>query len=474
MVNMQALNQAIEARRQRLIDDLTALAAIPSVKNAPSPGAPFGAENARCLQAALNMATRDGLTARDFDGYAGDATTPEGGDEVLGILCHLDVVPTGDDALWSTPPFTPTIKDGVMYGRGVSDDKGPTVAAMIALDTVRASGLTFKRKVRLIFGSDEESGWGCMDYYLPRAGMPTLGFAPDAAFPLIFAEKGVLRVKVTGAWHQPELLSLTGGERANVVPDSATARIGGAAAGQALMGAWQYKGARGGAVMAQEDGPDAVSVQARGIGSHAAMPDGGDNAASTLCGYLAPLLPGASQALSLLAAVGTWPSDGSGLGIACKDEPSGPLTCNLGVLRADANGFEATLDIRYPVTCPRADILKGVCDGFAPISARCEELGGYEALHIAKDSPLVQTLLGAYCDVTGISHEQAQPLAMGGATYARAMPNCVAYGAQFPHDFAPDAVKGGAHQADEAMAIDGLMKAAQVYALAIARLACED
>src|SRR5690606_19096506 len=145
------------------------------------------------------------------------------GEEILGILCHLDVVPAGDG--WKYPPFSVTIEDGKIYARGALDDKGPTLAAYYALKLLVDMGVDFKKKVRIILGTDEESGWRGLQYYLTKEKMPDLGFAPDANFPLIFGEKGIMNGMFTGRCEDNGLYQLNFGERTNVVPDKAEAIV---------------------------------------------------------------------------------------------------------------------------------------------------------------------------------------------------------------------------------------------------------
>ena len=120
------------------------------------------------------------------------------GDELLAVLCHLDVVPAGDLEDWQTPPFEATLKDGWLIGRGVQDDKGPSLAALYAVKSLLDQGLVFTKRIRFIFGTDEETLWRCMNRYNQIEEKADLGFAPDSSFPLTYAEKGLLQVKLHG------------------------------------------------------------------------------------------------------------------------------------------------------------------------------------------------------------------------------------------------------------------------------------
>ena len=156
------LDALIEARRDEFLKDLGRWLSVPSVQGAAEEGAPFGRENRRMLDLALEDARGYGFDTRMFDGYAGDISMGNG-EKTLGILCHLDVVPGGDG--WTVEPFALTQKDGNLIGRGVLDDKGPALAALYAMRCVRDAGVELKDTVRLILGCDEETGMTDMAYY---------------------------------------------------------------------------------------------------------------------------------------------------------------------------------------------------------------------------------------------------------------------------------------------------------------------
>ena len=184
------LDALIEARRDEFLKDLGRWLSIPSVKGAAEEGAPFGRENRRMLDLALEDARGYGFDTRMFDGYAGDISMGNG-EKTLGILCHLDVVPAGDG--WTVEPFALTQKDGNLIGRGVLDDKGPALAALYAMRCVRDAGVELKDTVRLILGCDEETGMTDMAYYNAHTASPDYGFSPDAEYPVINIEKGGLQ-----------------------------------------------------------------------------------------------------------------------------------------------------------------------------------------------------------------------------------------------------------------------------------------
>ncbi|MEG0767130.1 MAG: Sapep family Mn(2+)-dependent dipeptidase [Clostridia bacterium] len=192
----QRLDEIVTALAPEALSTLRAWIQIPSVKEAPLSGAPFGAPVRAMLDRALEDAQALGFQTRNFDGYIGDVEMGAG-ERVMGILAHLDVVPAGDG--WQTPPFGAVVENGKVYGRGTSDDKGPAVAALYAMKAVLQAGLTPKARVRLLLGCDEESGWQDIAYYKQQERMPDFGFSPDASYPVINTEKGIVRLSLDGA-----------------------------------------------------------------------------------------------------------------------------------------------------------------------------------------------------------------------------------------------------------------------------------
>lgn len=454
---MENKNAIIDSLREEMTQTLVRWIQVPSVKAAPSEGAPFGPEVRRALDIALEDAKQMGFETRNFDGYAGDVRMGPLGVEPLAILAHLDVVPAGDG--WKTDPFGAVIDGDRMYGRGTSDDKGPAVAALYAMYALKKAGVPLKREVRLILGCDEESGWDCMNYYTAHCDVPKMGFSPDASYPVINTEKGLLHLSLRGAYAGDGLKvkEINVGERCNVVPGMATALVEGD-------GAFCEKANRLAAEMKlnieatpQADGT--ALLTSTGVTGHAAYPEAATNALGQLLVLLQAL--GATGALKTVAEKVGREYDGLSLGIRCKDETSGPLTCNLGILRYnEADGLYATLDIRYPILCDHKALLSCIRAALGKeISVTVDEQK--DPHHVAPNSPLVVALLDAYHEVTGRPREC---VATGGGTYARVLEEGVAFGSLFPDD------EELAHQANEYLSLDGLMLNLHIFVRAIEKL----
>lgn len=450
------LNAIIESMHDEMIDTLQKWIRVPSVKGEAAPGAPFGKEVRSMLDMALADCEQMGFKTQNFDGYIAHADLGEGSDEdALAILAHLDVVPEGDG--WKYPPYGAVIENGRMYGRGTSDDKGPAVAALYAMKAVKDAGIPLRRKVRLILGCDEESGWEDIAHYNKVATMPRMGFSPDASYPIINIEKGICRLELHGVLSNEglQVIAFNNGERPNVIPGRTSALVAGDAATVAQAEAAAKKLDIPAEVQLTDKG---VSITVTGISGHAAYPETARNANGEMLLLLREL--GVQGDLCLLADKIGLDYKGEGLEISVSDGISGYLTCNLGIIRADEGGVYATLDIRYPVMTNPDMIIKNVSSSLPGM--RVDAMEVKEPHHVPAGSELVQNLLDAYHEVTGY---ERKCLYTGGGTYARSLQEGVAFGASFPQD------EDLAHQANEYADIEGLYKNIKIFALAIVKLA---
>ena len=450
------LNAIIESMHDEMIDTLQKWIRVPSVKGEAAPGAPFGKEVRSMLDMALADCEQMGFKTQNFDGYIAHADLGEGSDEdALAILAHLDVVPEGDG--WKYPPYGAVIENGRMYGRGTSDDKGPAVAALYAMKAVKDAGIPLRRKVRLILGCDEESGWEDIAHYNKVATMPRMGFSPDASYPIINIEKGICRLELHGVLSNEglQVIAFNNGERPNVIPGRASALVVGDAATVAQAEAAAKKLDIPAEVQLTDKG---VSITVTGISGHAAYPETARNANGEMLLLLREL--GVQGDLCLLADKIGLDYRGEGLEISVSDGISGYLTCNLGIIRAGEGGVYATLDIRYPVMTNPDMIIKNVSASLPGM--RVDAMEVKEPHHVPAGSELVQNLLDAYHEVTGY---ERKCLYTGGGTYARSLQEGVAFGASFPQD------EDLAHQANEYADIEGLYKNIKIFALAIVKLA---
>ncbi len=452
--------------RARLIAAISRLVAVKSVKGEAAPEAPFGPGPRAALDEALKLCGELGFRTRDYDHYVGLADMNDR-DTQLHILAHLDVV--GEGSGWDTDPYTCVEKDGILYGRGVSDDKGPLCAALFAMKAVRDLELPVSKNARLILGTDEESGSEDIGYYYAREPYAPQSFSPDADFPLINIEKGQFRPKFGASWPavmvEPRVSLLNGGFRFNVVPPEAGAEVLG------LRGADITPLCAGverqcGAVFSVTDMVGGARIRCVGKNAHAASPDDGINAIQALLTLLAALpLAECASTKAIRSMVKLFPlgdTRGKALGIAQGDE-SGELTLNLALMTLSETGFSAQFDSRVPV-CATAENCVRVCEkALAAAGFTLTEGGEMVPAHVVPaDSPLVKTLLECYSAYTGV--QDPKPLAIGGGTYVHDIPGGVAFGCDFP-GFDPKM-----HAANEQAKVDNLLKSAKIFTLAIARL----
>ena len=452
----QRVYQLIDSYREAYVKTLQRWVRIPSVRSGAEDGAPFGREIRRMLDTAVADARGMGFDVRDFDGYACDVTLG-GAEEKIAVLGHLDVVPVGDG--WTKPPFDALIENGRIYGRGTNDDKGPALAALFAMKALKEAGVPLKKSIRLILGCDEEEGWEDMAYYGAREQIPDVGFSPDASFPLINTEKGMLglTLRAPAAKTGLKILETATGDRINVIPGECRALVEG---GAEIAGKVKAYAEKTGLPYAAEVTEKGVLITATGIPGHSAYPEGKRNAIGMMLLLLKEL--GAEGPVATLADAVGMESDGRSLGCACRDEVSEGLTCNMGILRLENGSWYGTLDMRCPVS---ADLEK-------LRDAAVSRLPGFETEtsimkaphHVPAESELVTKLLAAYEEETG---QEGRPMSTGGGTYAKVLKQGVAFGALFPDE------EDLAHQADEYEEIDRLMLAMKIYANAMIRLAAE-
>mgnify|MGYP001013860586 FL=1 len=431
------------------LESLKTIVSYPSVLNEGENGTPFGQSIQNVLEKMLEITRSLGFkTYIDPKGYYGYAEIGQG-EELLAVLCHLDVVPAGDLSDWETPPFEATIKDGWIHGRGVQDDKGPSLAALYAVKALMDAGVTFNKRIRFIYGTDEETLWRCMARYNELEETATLGFAPDSSFPLTYAEKGLLQVKLHGSGSQE--LAIEAGEAFNVVPAKAsyTGNLADSLEDELKKQSFEY-----------ERTADTVTVI--GVPKHSKDAAEGVNAIVRLAMGLNPLVQ--HSTIQFMAEAVGEDATGSSLFGEISDEPSGTLSFNVSGLSLDQDKSEIRIDMRIPVLADKNKLVQELSQIAEKYQLCYEEFDYLAPLYVLLDSELVSTLMAVYKEKT---NDDRPAVSSGGATFARTMPNCVAFGALFPGALQTE------HQANERTVIDDLYKAMDIYAETIYRLAGE-
>ena len=444
----EKMKNIIEANFEDFMSDLQRLVSIESVYAKDDSPYPFGEKIDMALREMLAIAEKMGFkTYYDPQGYYGYADYGSG-ETMIGVLGHLDVVPSGDVKHWDNPPFEVTVKDGRVYGRGVQDDKGPTLTAMYAFKAVVDSGIKTDKKVRFIFGTDEENLWRCINRYNELEQIPDYGFTPDANFPLIFAEKGLLQVDLTAK--AVSGITLSGGDAYNSVPSSITYSSDKAdelAAALDSLG-FEYK-------------KEAGSLTVTGHSAHAKDADKGINAISRL--LMAMDRAGMKTACSnFVTEFINEDALATKIFGECSDEMSGALKFNIGKISMDSEKEVLNIDMRIPVSVSKEFVMEKLTSAAAIHGFEISENDYLRSIYTPLDSPLVKSLMDAYQEVTG--DLKSEPISSGGATYARAIDNCVAFGAAFPHSEETE------HQPNEYATIEDLKTAMEVYSVAFQKL----
>lgn len=384
-------------KKQEFLEDLKTLIAIKSINGDCgniTADAPLGEGVNNAIEAFLSIGKRFGFKTKNLDGFCGYIEMGSG-EEMVGIIVHTDTVATGEG--WSYAPLECTVCEDGVYGRGVIDNKGPALLALYAMKAVSDLGIPLGKRVRLIIGGDEENGsWRCMARYKETEESPSIAFSPDADYPVVFGEKGLIRLKV---WGEEKNISpdftFDGGSVINIVPDEAHAYING------------------------------KELCAKGKAAHGSMPEKGENAILKLASEISAIAP--QSTFAKLCSLTTAES----LGIDISDEESGSLSINPSILHANAKECALSYDIRYPITANGNEVISSIMNAVSAKGLHGEIMFHENPLYVPKDSHLVRTLSSIYTQHTG---DGASPVAIGGGTYAKAFKNCVAFGAMLPDE----------------------------------------
>jgi len=428
--------------------------------------APYGEGVKKTLECALQISHQLGFRTTNLDGYAGFAEYGDG-EDYIAVLGHVDLVPEGDG--WLYPPYGGEIHDGKLYGRGAIDDKGPIMAALYGLKAIMDLRLPLTHRVRIIFGTNEETGCDDMKYYLTKEKLPLMGFTPDADYPIIHAEKGLtifdivkkLRINENSS---ERIVELKGGLRVNMVPDFCEAKLITNRPEKLKTLAVEFAVSKGYDIRTEIKDCHFI-IKSYGKAAHGSTPEQGKNAILQLFAFIESINMENCDILEFIKFcnknIGMNPY-GELFGCGLEDEPSGKLSFNTGIVELTGDKIVLSLNLRYPVTYTFEDMM-------IPFNKRLEGTGivveNFEndnPLYMPKDHPLIQKLQKVYTKQTG---EEARLLAIGGGTYAKSMDNIVAFGPLFPGQ--PEL----AHQTNEYIELKDLILNAKIYAHAIYELA---
>lgn len=456
----------IDAHKDEMIEDICELCRINSEKMPAEEDMPFGPGAAECLDAALDMAEGYEFEVTDHDGYVGTVDLNEM-PRHLDILAHLDVVPAGEG--WTeTDPFEPVVKNGLLFGRGTADDKGPAVAALYAMRAVRDLEIPLTKNCRLILGTDEECGSSDIKHYYSVEQEAPMTFSPDASYPVVNVEKGRLpghfTMEFAASEALPKIVNIQAGTKINVVPGKARATVQGLEIAELETAAKKVTEAIGITFTFEQKG-EVVEITAVGAGAHASLPQDGNNALTGLLTFLMELpLAACPQVEAVKKALSLMPHgdvNGKTLGVEMEDEVSGELTLAFTLLTVDADHLDAEFDTRVPVCGTEENVLKVLKTNLAAEGFTLHNETMTPPHHVSGDSEFVKTLLKAYETYSG---RKGECQSTGGGTYVHNLKNGVAFGACLPE------TDNRMHGADEFAVVDELVMSAKIFAQAIVDL----
>lgn len=451
-------DKLIENEKESIISQVSKLIEFPSVSEENLESVhPFGKNCSNVLEYILNLGNQLGFRTKNIDNYCGYIEFGEG-QELLGIVGHLDVVPAHLEDGWTTPPFSPSIRDGKIYGRGSIDDKGPVIASLYAMKVIK-DNVKVSKRVRLILGLNEEKSWKCINYYKKHEEWPTIGFSPDANFPAIYAEKGIMTLQLSHDFKIKnfDIIDVNCNNNAsNVVPkySSITLKSNSKIDSKYISNSNDLK-----ITILDEN---ILKIEAFGIASHAAHPELGKNAIKILLEFLLNNFEFESNYLKMLFDLGIFEiTSPHFLSQTPIEDESGILTSNVANLNYKENKLIIKINFRIPVNTTLSEI-ENKYKNIDIENLETIVLGKQNPLYVDKNSYLVKTLVDIFNKKTG---NNLEAIAIGGGTYARAFENMISYGVTMPGDL------DMCHQVDEFVEIEKLILASKIYATAIYELA---
>lgn len=458
----EKIESYFEKHKGDIIEDIAALVEIPSVKGEPMHGKPFGYYPFKALETALEMAGSYGLVTNNYDGYIGSIDFDDKTETALGIFAHLDVVAAGDG--WHTNPYSLHKDDEKIYGRGVSDDKGPAIAALYAMRAVKDLGFSLNKNVRLILGTDEECGSSDLEHYFKTQKAPKYSFTPDANFPVVNGEKGRFSKSFFSGYIEKNsgcvVSYIKGGIADNAVPDYCEALVLGADLAfvkqKALLASTKTR-----ADFAVEEAESGVKIICNSVSAHASLAHLGNNAITAMLFMLSTLelddCQGKSRVCSLHELFPHGDYKGSSFGVEMKDF-LGELTLSLNKLSFMHGRVEGFFDSRTPMKANEENCAKPIAARLAEHGFSIENTKMVLPHYVDSNSPFIKTLLKNYEKFTG---ENGECESMGGGTYVHGIDGAVAFGAIRKN------LNTNMHGANEFMYIEDIITAAKIYAAVI-------
>lgn len=452
----EQIKKWIADNRDWIIDEWIALAKIPSIKSEPEEGAPFGKECAKALSKAAELFREKGFDTKVYTD-SGYALAKYGeGENTIGFFTHSDVVPVGDDWIY-TSPFEPVIKDNTLIGRGVEDNKSGIMIALSLMMMARDLNLPIKRSLQTFIGSNEETGMEDIEAFVKEQPMPEISIIPDAHFPCSAGEKGIFHYWAVSKKKLEQIKDFSGGQAFNVVLDKVFVII---EYSEALLAELSSKIASSNKfTLSQSDGN--IVLCAKGIAKHASAPEGSENAAYLAADILQGcenLCPNDRQIMQKVAHL-TKSGFGEGIDLVFEDEFFGRLTMANGMAKCENSHLMLSFDTRYG-TIENTKVLSKTKEGLLALDFDMESEFDSPGFNIP-ESGVLSHFVEIYNQITG---KDEKIIYMGGGTYARHLKNAISVGTSTgnPNNFQMPPGHGGAHQCDEMIDLDGFFEAVRI------------
>lgn len=455
-----------EKERENMVNEICELIKIPSEVTERVGNLPYGIEASKVIDKFIELANNKGFFTKNMDYYVAYAAYGDGPRE-LDLLAHLDVVPAGDGWTVSKDGYTPCVKNGRIYGRGAADDKGPAIAALYAMYAIKSIGIPLSKEVRLVAGSDEESGSReDTKYYFDYEGVANYTISPDADYPIINIEKGSLRGKVVSNYHTgdilPRIISIDAGTKRYIIPGEAKAVVKGISKEIITQKAKEINDNTGVDITIEKINGDEISLLATGKWTHVGAPEQGNSALSGIIKFLCSLPIASCEGFEKLNIINSIFPHGDWLGVAAgierSTENSGKLLSTFNIFHYSETGFEGSFDCKVPVGCTEENTKKVLVKKFEDKNIDIINCEQKPAHHVPMDSKLVQTLLKYYEQYSGL---KGYGVAIDGNTYVHGINNAVAFGCAMP------GINNNMHFANEFALIDDLIMSAKIYTNAI-------
>ena len=466
------ITEWINKNNSRIIEKWIKLCEIPSIKSEGKPGAPFGENCAQALKYAASLFDSDKIISQVFDesGYA--LATYGKGEKTIGLFSHSDVVPVGEDWIY-TEPFKHVIKDGALICRGAEDNKSGIIASLCATEFFRDYNIPLKSKLQTFIGSDEECGMQDLKNYLKEQKIPDVSIVPDADFPCSTGEKGICHIWCKSRDSLTDIVSISGGEAFNIVLDKVRTVI---RYSDELYSELADKISSDERFSLEADNR-IITLLAKGIAKHASIPDGSVNAAyitaellckcENICENDRILLEKVKNVLSS--------SYGETLNVYHNDINFGKTTTVNGMVKTEENKILLSFDCRYGDTYDPVDLENNCENSLKKIGFDITFKENRPGFSIDKNSEIPLALENVYAEITGV---KLKSVLMSGGTYARRLKNAYSIGTfiikkdrETPVFKMPEG-HGGPHQCDEMIDIEGFFEALRVLIHYI--LACDE